>query len=581
MTKRPSEQGLELVRKSRRLQTRQQLTTHQQHHQQSQEPNQQEQQLTSHRPSPLNITELLQHIGSYLDHSSLPACLLVCRDWHQTLLSQTWQSVEFNLDQQDQVSNKFSSSHLPSFDTLKKYSILIRSLAIEYDRKFNFAGGQLLCPNLSTLRIDSNLVFPVLNERSIVALIKRHQSSLQELTFGPYPSSRFLDAVEGCKDLKRLTLKSLCPASLQEWMDHYSVWSRMVFISWNCFFTSASNDIAIEMKEMSALLDRAKETTIQELVLHSEQCTWSILQAHVVLILKSPDLKHLRWTAYNSTRRDQVVALLIQAIRTQDGEHPCGHRQFGQKLESLALVDVEFTTYDFRDLFETLTAALTHLDLTWTNFSADSWMVLKQNLPRYLISIRDLNIQGCKDVLGSIVQDILCSMPNLEKLVADYVADIDIERDNRPWVCRGLKSLTLAFFLNGNKEVTQPMIVSRLLQLKQLEELDLDRSGLFHHEQQMNLPFRDLKRGCLDLGLERVVNGGGDEGGNLAQLATLRNLKRLTGPGSYTVVWGEPEAQWVLKHWVQLESLEGFSLDDHAEALLQNHINVVSYSPGL
>ncbi|KAG0049973.1 hypothetical protein BGZ83_005211, partial [Gryganskiella cystojenkinii] len=347
---------------------------------------------TPARSNPLGIPEILALIGSFLDNFSATVCLRVCSDWRRTLLPRVWSEVELQLHS--------PANCKPSLTSLESHSSLIRKLTIyTFNEQFEYPGGHLWFPDLKELLFRTTWVDATVNERFILAMIQNHQSELKTISFGPVPSEPVLQAIQDCPRLEKLSLHNFAPVSLARWKDRYHhLWSRLRSLSWGAVNTQQSSDTPLTATTLSTLLTTSTRTMIQELDLQTEFCTQSIIQAHLVLIIKSPGLVRLNWMASNARVRDQAMRLLAQAVRTS--QHIC------QRLDSFALSDAEFTNSDLRDILSSF-PLLTKLKLRETNFDAGSWRVLSQDLPRYLTQLTELDLSGCDLVDGALVQEIM------------------------------------------------------------------------------------------------------------------------------------------------------------------------------
>lgn len=250
------------------------------------------------------------------------------------------------------------------------------------------------------------------------------------------------------------------------------------------------------------------------------------------------------------------MAILVQAIQATDGQRRL------DRLESLNIRRSGFENADFKFLLQSM-PALTDLQLfRSSSFDLDSWKVLQGT--SVMMNLRKLNLQGCREAKGVIIQEAMCTLGNLESLWADMLAATDILEDPKPWICHRLKDLTLAFVIRDRTH--QPMILARLSELVLLQSLDL-KFPMNWRECHGEGPRKFYPEQCLRLTLEQ----------GLDQLKTLRQLTRLTGPETVLVRWHVEEAQWVLKHWPRLMTVGGFGLSrrrDEVTCLIKSRVEV-------
>jgi hypothetical protein len=158
-------------------------------------------------------------------------------------------------------------------------------------------------------------------------------------------------------------------------------------------------------------------------------------------------------------------------------------------------MELAFENTDLQILLEGM-PALMDLCMDSTNFNMISLKMLQDSCT--LITIRHPSLHQCNELTGVATQEALCTLKNLESLVTDYVTDADIIKDNRPWICTGLKKLVIAIF-PLNRTTTQPSILARLSHLKALEHLDLRTSTLNYHIHQTGiLPLNSFRSIAFD-----------------------------------------------------------------------------------
>jgi len=88
------------------------------------------------------------------------------------------------------------------------------------------------------------------------------------------------------------------------------------------------------------------------------------------------------------------------------------------------------------------------LDFKYNVFDSTSWRWMTSHLG-YFKTISVLYFGGSPSVTGAIVQEMLCTLPNLTNFAADEVRDRDIWDDPRPWVCLKVEEFALRFLITG------------------------------------------------------------------------------------------------------------------------------------
>ena len=234
---------------------------------------------------------------------------------------------------------------------------------------------------------------------------------------------------------------------------------------------------------------------------------------------------------------------------------------FGQQLKSLYLSPTVFTNEKFKEMIQSL-PSLTSLELPNSSFDSGSLKVLKSTM-QFMSTLKQLNLRGCKQATGAVVHDLMCSMTGLEVLEADKITDDDISKDDRVWACsRRLWKLSVDILSvprvregENRRTCRQDVVLGRLSTLENLRVLKLSSSEL------PSLPWQYFRG--LRLTLER----------GLDVLKTLRRLERIKCPPSWRdghTVWGEAEARWILKHWVNLKVVEGVCMEQVSTGLMDH-----------
>ncbi|KAG0045544.1 hypothetical protein BGZ83_009256 [Gryganskiella cystojenkinii] len=560
------------------------------------------------QPSPLTIPEILLWIGSFLNTKSLAICLRVSKTWYNILVPLVWNTVHLKEIYRDFVP----CSLLPLVLDAMKHATLVRKLIITLPQKSDFKflhASQLKLPNLSEIVLYSRRG-PILNERSLTALIRKHQSTLLALTLNATVSNKCFKAVAGCTHLKSLKTDDF--QSLDDWSSLYDpLWSRLQLLSWKFVDphyykyedhgSEANTDI---IAGLSSMLSRTTSTvtTIQYLTLDASPscCCWPVIQRHLFLIFSSPELIRLKWICnWEPLEKRGMIALLVAALRMMTTETASSigatttacttslspsppfssslsspfAKPFGRQLEHLDLFNATFSNVDFKELMQTC-SALTRLVLYHSSFDASSWAILKQAIPHCVTTFKELLLAGSENLSGSAIHDILCTLSGLESFSGNYVTDIDFSADRRPWVCRKLQRLTLAFMIS-EREKGQSRVFERLSNLTELTDLRLSllpslelcvlwprytSTENFRAPGFIDGDYKSCQ--CLEMSLDA----------GMGALNSLSRLTRITGPHCARIMWGEAEFQWCLEHWTRLRFVQAIRVSYKVPPTLKRKI---------
>ncbi|KAG0044479.1 hypothetical protein BGZ83_010305 [Gryganskiella cystojenkinii] len=269
----------------------------------------------------------------------------------------------------------------------------------------------------------------------------------------------------------------------------------------------------------------------------------------------------------------------------------------------MTLPHADFAIKDFETLIGAL-PALTDLSLDSTNFDDHCFQILKNvDQGRYGTTLTELSIKHCENFSGRFIHEVLCNFAALQVFKADTLFYSDLLQDERehggqrrPWVCLGLKTLSLFFkrisdphtassenvapavpsdgtsVVNNTVETTstpatttsmitstsptfESLLFPRVATLEQLETLDMANYQSLRPPEIIRL---DLEHG-------------------LDQLKTLKRLRVLKGFNSFrnqVAHWDEAEAHWVLKHWPRPELREIATATSHIQLFFVDDTDV-------
>jgi len=232
----------------------------------------------------------------------------------------------------------------------------------------------------------------------------------------------------GFPKLKQLTLINMGMSHPMDWIDLYDrLLFRLEILSlggeW-CKHRILALDAAgvkayLSSNSASSVPSRVRDLTISGMDGDLE----ASMQGQLWLIQHCTSLVRFRWTTRTAANFHGPMHRLAEAFRS-------GQRW--KQLESLVFRG-NFFLEDLVVLMEGI-VRLTELDLSHSNFDFACWDVLRRKTPHHLQSLRILHLWICHSVTGSVVQDMLTSLPNLEDFKGTSLNDTDILSDDRPSV---------------------------------------------------------------------------------------------------------------------------------------------------
>ncbi|GJJ72154.1 hypothetical protein EMPS_04511 [Entomortierella parvispora] len=478
---------------------------------------------------PLAIPEILLLVGEQIDKDTLVKCLRVSHFWYDIFMVQFWKSMRIDVS---------SGGKRPSFKQLARHAILVRELEVVCGRVIKDTKSLTVTfPSLTSLSI---IYLGQSCEEAQVDLIRRHKDSLTFLDVQVNATRDLLRAIKDCPNLKKPPRTQLlaAPACLTPdgWLTIYrGLWSKIYEVQLCGDWVHVPNHRSVQAPVVfpsEALTKIVAQKTgpprIRDLSItgyHHDQ------YAHLWVIQQCRQLVRLTWEGLGRLPfvRHGIPMMQLLANSIKSGKWSC------EKLESLRIRLGMMEPADLATVLDNVDG-LTELDVTNTNFNRWCWRALYDCSREHLFTLRVLRMSDY-GADGITIIEILGSMPNLEVLEAGTILDTHLQRDSRPWVCKGLKELTFNIVLTS-RATTQSMVLSRLSELTQLEALEL-----FGPNQMEDHRLRFMIAEGLD------------------QLHTLRKLKKLVvvAPGIKDL-WGVEEATWVRKNWPELRQIQGFSM---------------------
>ena len=528
--------------------------------------------------NPLDLPEIVQHIGLYLTLPSLKASLCVSRTWHVSLASLIWSDIRICPD------SGYPAERVPSFHAVRKYASLIRKLQICYttsvdfpedngdeDKSSTFSTHLITYPFLSELVMTPSMGAAKVADPSVCSFVRRHRETLEEVWLNLTGPAELFEALADAPCLRRLTM--VHPLEIQDpeqWISLYErLWSRIRVVGFMSAFPEivpsfSSSITATSTKTISTTGWRRSTgpNRTEDLFLRLQDI--SVYSAHIWILEQLPELIRLCWCmsmmsphqhGVLSTRSKSPMRALAEIIRSE---------QSLQRLEDLELAHIQFRNEDFMALMQAM-PQLTRLCLPNSNFDLGSWKGLQAAAPSHLWTLRELDLYGCKDLSGVAIQSMLTTIPSLESFSANELTDAEILKEDRPWACLRLKVLNLRFLVRSSS--SHEMICARLSTLTRLEALisgtpsagfgstlRLLLSGKGKEEEEegeREAESRGVEGRVRDDEEEEEEEGHGEEDkavrGGLDLLKDLKQLQVLILPPSDRPK--AAEARWMLKHW--------------------------------
>ncbi|GJJ77244.1 hypothetical protein EMPS_09603 [Entomortierella parvispora] len=461
------------------------------------------------RLHPLDLPEIRNHLALFLPRHELTVCARLSHVWYYSLLPYIWSELRIV------PVGSFCSKNIPPL-ALARGSSCIQKL--DYIGKPKTHLGSLHCPKLKHLTLHWY-------DQFVLDFIRRHRITLKGLTFAVIKDQdenkqnnhEFWETAMSCPRLESLSVSGV-HITRQDLPHFWGLWSQLTFLKLSML------DIHLPGLEESS---GAVFTRIKELELDGVGG-----RTQLQLLAWCPELVSLIWR-----RPFHHVSDSFSSDLKSIGNLLSDYTQYCPKLIRLT-VEVNATSADdeiLPFLKSRSNAPIERLSLKKNWFGEATWSHLQQSHHRHKLKILEL-----KGVRGKMVQEILCSLPNLTSISAPWIQDIDMIEDPRPWVCLGLTRWSICIDL-VQKETSQRMVFERLGTLQSLETLDLAKveSRGKNHRPLGNVQFLSFG---LDHGLDSLRN-----------LRKLNCLSLLETPQEMDA----EDLYWMLENWPRLGHLYG------------------------
>ncbi|KAF9085786.1 hypothetical protein BGX29_001776 [Mortierella sp. GBA35] len=171
-------------------------------------------------------------------------------------------------------------------------------------------------------------------------------------------------------------------------------------------------------------------------------------------------------------------------------------------------------------------------------------------LRRHFDSLRSLDVSAFPGFVSSMTLEVLLHCPQLEECMAPRIALKDLRSSPQPWVCLGLKRLSMFFVSDPDAPGDNALLFDQLSRLGRLELLDVSQ------------PYKSNGRGIEKSSQWRLDSG-------LSQLSTLTRLERFNFANTKQEL-REEDVEWVLEYCPRLEEIDrDLSTDRDTKARLR------------
>ncbi|KAF9343417.1 hypothetical protein BGX26_005774, partial [Mortierella sp. AD094] len=462
-------------------------------------------------PHPLELPEIRDLIGAYLDAKDLFNCACVSREWNSTFSTLIWQHLDLKPGRT--WLNMIPLN--PTVAQIQAHSSHVRSLTITTD----IPNEYYLLEHLHRL----HSIYVKYKHYSVSIrldnLIENHSSSLKNIGIrweNNYLSLRTLKAFGRCHQLKSLSL----------------------------------NGVHVTQEEFTALLDACanvgrgtgEEVDTNAISKHrvgglTTLCLERVGARHGQLVLSSTlaplsRLEHLHGENLPGMGSDSQLKLLVLCPNLRSLYWRCS--MYGQQflidewvghIESRMwplLTSLNVSGEEFHDKGLSRFIDSSHLPLEKFLVERTGFGPLAYNsmisTERHYNHIQELDIYGCTEVESHMIQKFMTTMPTLRYFSAGHLRATDIldapslDRDGddrgQEWVCKNIRTLRLCIDMGL--------------------EFDPSSSEYAERQRRVYLRFSELRfLEVLDVGRELTTNGHDDDSGQRLDLKLRAGLEHL------------------------------------------------------
>ena len=481
----------------------------------------------------LSLPELLTCIGRYLhDRPTIVACLCVCKQWRLQFEPLLWRHFHVASSDEFEIPQ-------PSTELMERNAPFIRSLSVHEIAPESHATFYHNCSQLEDLEIILDPALQDFAERwTFMASVIRNLPRLRKITIsnlGGEPNHEFYQAIADCPNIIVLETQgySFQAEDAEVFFRACAPYMRRLSSTQEYFEDVPKLPDGLVFQEMR-YLDIREVSGLS----FATQLDW---------VSRCPKLISLRWEDVfylSATQFSQIIPTACPYLTSL-------HLWIDIPDEEIALI------LDAMPRIE-------KLNMSRSEFGDKSLVALRKHFPW----LKDLNLQYCYDFTSELIQEVLCSCPNLQSISGNLLHYEDIMASTDPWVCKGLQmfdvGLTLvntgqedaldasyrgsglpADWLVADKRAANALLFQRLGQLKELQYLSL---GVVD----------DGETDDDDVPIPTAHN-------SLEFLAELKHIKYFSCKALFDQQrdFEVREAiEWMVKHWPKLETIEARIFQD-------------------
>ncbi|KAG0202562.1 hypothetical protein BGX28_004976 [Mortierella sp. GBA30] len=466
--------------------------------------------------NPLGLPEITHILSDHLAKGDLTRCLRVCKAWSQSFLPSVWHNLVLGRrPNQDRTSNILPC---PPSEVLHRYRHLVQELVLYADIPVDVF--RIHYPKLKVATIYDNwdcLPGLLSLNRTILELRLRFSDAVPLVGPTEDKLTPILVALPVMPELKHLYLTG-CIMAFKDitdvfWLACRGLTTLSIVQSYIHHFPDPSTITNPDLMP----------TGLKRLTLDSQACLRKNIP--VEWMAKNPGLKYLSWSNVRyGGPTDEFAKHAMQGAWPE-------------------LEELEFSICSLRfpadrimaDIISGMNQARV-LHMRETTLGPLSFNCLQSHFH----CLQSLEMQQCLGVTSLMVQQILASCAKLECLRGCCLLGRDVVEDGRPWVCTGLITLDLNFWIQDPphlETLERELVLDRLSTLTKLERLATCTCCENEHLREVpgtRLEFR------LDKGLAKLVT-----------MTRLETLITYTEPDRL-----DPEdVQWMVDHWKKLKEL--------------------------
>ncbi|KAG0198379.1 hypothetical protein BGX28_008196 [Mortierella sp. GBA30] len=178
--------------------------------------------------------------------------------------------------------------------------------------------------------------------------------------------------------------------------------------------------------------------------------------------------------------------------------------------------------------------------------------------------LRDIDLMFCDALTSTMVQEILCSCPNLKSITAVELHYMDIAAFPQPWVCKGLQIFNIGITLIGAVSSGRVVLPHSRYEQEVLDEdvnaiLSRAHRAIYGQIAQL-VDLRNLRicnKHVEKLGQKNLLRPSLEFG--LGALATLKQLEYFDCGEALVYVRLQESVQiveWMVEHWASLKAIK-------------------------